>query len=81
MGFIATGGTYQHYLVIENQLKPIAGYFRAFVAPSYVYAHTTHFNQKNVVADSEVLGRIKTLANEVVYMQKKLKVSELEILN
>lgn len=26
MGFIATGGTYQHYLVIENQLKPIAGY-------------------------------------------------------
>ncbi|MSO09214.1 NADPH-dependent FMN reductase, partial [Bacillus paralicheniformis] len=32
MGFIATGGTYQHYLVIENQLKPIAGYFRAYVA-------------------------------------------------
>ncbi|MDC0703934.1 MULTISPECIES: NADPH-dependent FMN reductase [Priestia] len=81
MGFIATGGTYQHYLVIENQLKPIAGYFRAFVAPSYVYAHTTHFNQKNEVADPEVLGRIKNLANEVVYMQKKLQVSELEILN
>ncbi|MES9790166.1 NADH-dependent FMN reductase, partial [Priestia megaterium] len=51
------------------------------VAPSYVYAHTTHFNQKNEVADPEVLGRIKNLANEVVYMQKKLKVSELEILN
>ncbi|MFP7732217.1 NADPH-dependent FMN reductase [Priestia aryabhattai] len=81
MGFIATGGTYQHYLVIENQLKPIAGYFRAFVAPSYVYAHTTHFNQKNEVGDPEVLDRIKNLANEVVYMQKKLKVSELEILN
>jgi FAD reductase [NAD(P)H] len=73
MGFIATGGTYQHYLVIENQLKPIAGYFRAFVAPSYVYAHNDHFNQKNEVADQEVLDRINGLANEVVFMQKALK--------
>lgn len=37
VGFIATGGTYQHYLVIENQLKPIAGFFRSYVAPSHVY--------------------------------------------
>lgn len=69
MGFVANGGTYQHYLVIENQIKPIAGYFRAYVAPGYVYAHSDHFNQHNEIVDQEVLSRIANLANEVVQMQ------------
>lgn len=73
MGFVANGGTYQHYLVIENQLKPIAGYFRAHVAPGYVYAHTDHFNEQNEMVDLEVASRIKNLAEEVVQMQMALK--------
>jgi FAD reductase [NAD(P)H] len=73
MGFIATGGTYQHYLVIENQLKPIAGYFRAFTAPSYVYAHNDHFDKMNEIHDQDVLDRITHLAKELVMMQKALK--------
>jgi FMN reductase/FAD reductase [NAD(P)H] len=73
MGFVATGGTYQHYLVIENQLKPIAGYFRAYVAPSYVYLHDSHFNEKREIADPDVLQRIEKLAHEVVFMQQRLK--------
>lgn len=76
MGFVATGGTYQHYLVIENQLKPIAGFFRAFVAPGYVYVHNDHFNKDNEIIDQEVLNRITDLAKEVVHMQKALKSSE-----
>jgi FAD reductase [NAD(P)H] len=73
MGFIATGGTYQHYLVIENQLKPIAGFLRAFVAPGFVYANNDHFNQQNELVDQEVLQRVSALAEEVVFMQKALK--------
>jgi FAD reductase [NAD(P)H] len=73
IGFVATGGTWQHFLVIENQLKPIAGYFRAFVAPSYVYVHNEHFNQTNEIVDQDVLERISQLAEEVVNMQKALK--------
>lgn len=73
MGFVATGGTYQHYLVIENQLKPIAGYLRAYVAPGYVYVKDDQFNEKKEIIDSEVLNRIANLANEVVFMQKALK--------
>jgi FMN reductase/FAD reductase [NAD(P)H] len=73
MGFIATGGTYQHYLVIENQLKPIAGYFRAFVAPGFVYANNDHFSPKNKLIDKEVLERVTALSEEVVFMQKNLK--------
>lgn len=76
MGFVANGGTYQHYLVIENQLKPIAGYFRSFVAPGYVYAHPDHFNQQNEIVDADVLERIQNLAREVVLMQKSLKAGD-----
>ncbi|WHZ05201.1 NAD(P)H-dependent oxidoreductase [Neobacillus sp. YX16] len=73
MGFVATGGTFQHYLVIENQLKPIAGFFRAFVAPGYVYVNNDHFNKDNEIIDQEVLNRITDLAKEVVFMQEALK--------
>jgi FMN reductase/FAD reductase [NAD(P)H] len=73
IGFVATGGTYQHYLVIENQLKPIAGYFRSYVAPSYVYLHDSHFNELRQVADPEVIERIERLAQELVFMHKRLK--------
>jgi FAD reductase [NAD(P)H] len=73
IGFIATGGTYQHYLVIENQLKPIAGYFRAYTTPGYVYVHREHFNKENEIADTDVLKRIENLAAELVFMQKGLK--------
>jgi FAD reductase [NAD(P)H] len=69
MGFVANGGTYQHYLVVENQLKPIAGYFRSFVAPSFVYATPQHFNAQNELVDPDVRNRIKLLARELVYMQ------------
>ncbi|MBT2639719.1 NAD(P)H-dependent oxidoreductase [Bacillus sp. ISL-39] len=73
MGFVANGGTYQHYLVIENQLKPIAGYFRCFVAPSYVYANANHFNVDNEIIEKGVLERIHALAEELVIMQAGLK--------
>lgn len=75
MGFVATGGTYQHYLVVENQLKPIAGFFRAYVAPSYVYIHDDHFNSAKEIVDSDILSRIERLAGEVVFMQQRLKQS------
>ena len=78
MGFVATGGTYQHYLVIENQLKPIAGYLRAFVAPGSVYAHNDHFNAGNEIIDMDVLRRITDLSEEVVTLQKALTTTKKE---
>jgi FAD reductase [NAD(P)H] len=79
MGFVANGGTYQHFLVIENQLKPIASYFRAFVAPAYVYANYDHFNMENEIVDEGLLNRISYLADEVVHMHKSLKVNPVKI--
>jgi FAD reductase [NAD(P)H] len=74
MGFVATGGTYQHFLVVENQLKPIAGYFRCYVAPSHVYVHNDHFNLENKISDHSILHRLDSLADELIYMHKALRV-------
>lgn len=73
MGFVATGGTYQHYLVIENQFRPIAGFFRAYVAPNYVYLNSEHFGADNSVQDEQVLERLAKLAEELVFMHTQLK--------
>lgn len=70
MAFIATGGTYQHYLMIENQLKPIAGYFRSFVAPGSVYLHSDHFDVNGQIVDVSILKRFEDLAHEVVKMNQ-----------
>lgn len=78
MGFVASGGTYQHYLVIENQLKPIAGYFRAFVAPGFVYAHNDHFSPQNELVDVDVLKRISMLSEEVVCLHNALQTTKPE---
>ncbi|MFJ8257880.1 NADPH-dependent FMN reductase [Peribacillus asahii] len=72
MGFAANGGTYQHYLMIENQLKPIASYFRAYIAPSFVYANASHYNKQNEIDDEEIVTRIENLADELIHMQRGL---------
>lgn len=77
IGFLATGGTYQHYLVIEHQLKPIASYFRAYVDPNHVYLNTEHFNYQNEIADEAVLERLQRLGNNIVFMQNRLQKPEL----
>jgi FMN reductase/FAD reductase [NAD(P)H] len=73
VGLVATGGTYQHYLVVENQLKPILSYFRAYVVPGYTYVYSDHFDENNEITDPEVSGRISSLAEEVIFMQRSLK--------
>lgn len=59
--------------MIENQLKPIAGYFRAFTAPDYVYAHREHFNERNEIVDTGILEWIEALASQIVRMSRVLR--------
>lgn len=77
VGLIATGGTFQHYLVLENQLKPIAGYFRSYIAPGNVYLNDSHFNSNKEIIDEDTLFRLQELAKEMKFMQKQLDFKEL----
>ncbi|QDP41315.1 NADPH-dependent FMN reductase [Radiobacillus deserti] len=67
VGFVATGGTYHHYLAIEHQLKPLAGYFKAHVVPGNVYAHNEHFENKQLV-DEGIRSRLQELVISVVQL-------------
>ncbi|AYC28753.1 NADPH-dependent FMN reductase [Paenisporosarcina cavernae] len=70
VSIVANGGTYQHHLVIENQLKPILDYFRCFVTPNYVYTHTSHFDEQNRITEEDVHDRLRELARVFVkYME------------
>ncbi|TCP19532.1 FMN reductase/FAD reductase [NAD(P)H] [Scopulibacillus darangshiensis] len=73
VGYIATGGSYQHYSAVENQLRPILSYFRAYVAPGYTYVHSNHFNEKNEINSPEITGRISSLAKEILFLQKAIE--------
>ncbi|MBQ0138082.1 MAG: NAD(P)H-dependent oxidoreductase [Kurthia sp.] len=66
VSIVANGGTYQHHLVVENQLKPILDYFRALVTPNYVYTHSSHFNESNEIIDDNVHERLQELARVFV---------------
>lgn len=75
---VANGGTTQHHMVIEHQLKPILDYFRTLVTPNYVYTHSAHFNEQNEIIDEDVLARLDELARVFVHyceMSKHLKPS------
>lgn len=76
MGFVATAGNHQHYLVIENQLKPIAGYLNAYVPPSFVFAHNNHFNSQNEIVAPELLEQIELFSRQIVHMSKTFQQSK-----
>lgn len=66
VSIVANGGTQQHHLVIENQLKPILDYFRCLVTPNYVYTHSSHFDADNKITDEDVHNRLRELARVFV---------------
>ncbi|MEE1130596.1 MAG: NADPH-dependent FMN reductase [Caryophanon sp.] len=78
---VANGGTTQHHLVVEQQLKPILDYFRTLVTPNYVYTHSEHFNEQNEIIDEDVLSRLDELARVFVQyceMSRNLKPAAVE---
>ncbi|SFK37420.1 FMN reductase [Halobacillus dabanensis] len=76
VSIVANGGTLQHHLVVENQLKPILNYFRCMVTPNYVYTHTNHFSTHGELIDEDVRNRLKEMT--VVFDQYMQMSRELE---
>jgi FAD reductase [NAD(P)H] len=68
VGFVVAGGSYQHYLVVENQLKPIFGYLESYVAPKFIFGHDSQFDKEKNIIDDELYGRIDNLAELLIDM-------------
>ncbi|WP_223553299.1 NADPH-dependent FMN reductase [Lysinibacillus sphaericus] len=65
VSIVVTAGTSKHYLMIEQQLKPILAYMKAHIVPTYVFIEEKDFLRKVIVND-DVLFRLERLAEDTV---------------
>ncbi|CAM3879979.1 NADPH-dependent FMN reductase [Alkalicoccus chagannorensis] len=70
-GCIACSGTYHHFLVIENQLKPILSYLKAYSLPSYVYLHRDDFEGTTIV-NKDSSKRVDQMIEELLALATRL---------
>ncbi len=61
----ATGGSPLHGLVMEHQLRPLFGFFRAHTVPSAIYATEADFDQYELTSPL-VRERVQRAADEAV---------------
>jgi FMN reductase len=64
IGFIATGATEHHYLLINQEFGPIASFFGAYLVGG-VYINSSQFKNYEII-DQEIVKRLKVLGKAVV---------------
>ncbi|MFC4559422.1 NADPH-dependent FMN reductase [Virgibacillus kekensis] len=69
VGMVVTAGSAKHYLIAEQQLKPILSYMKAQMVQTYVFIEEMDFYRKEIVND-DVLLRIDRLAEDMVVLSK-----------
>lgn len=81
MAFAAAAGRAEHHLVVENQLKPIAGYLQAYVAPTYIFALPDSFDRENNVICSETLSNIDKMTDQIMNLGKVVNQERVDAIN
>lgn len=64
---VVTAGTAKHYLMVEQQLKPILSYMKAHIVPTYVFIEEKDFLRKEIVND-DILFRLERLVEDTVLL-------------
>lgn len=67
VSILVTAGTAKHYLMAEQQLKPILAYMKAHIVPSYVFIEEKDFLRKEIVND-DVLFRLERLVEDTLLL-------------
>lgn len=62
---VVSAGTSKHYLVAEQQLKPILAYMKAHIVPTYVFVEEQDMLRKEIISD-DVLFRMERLVEDTV---------------
>lgn len=65
VGLVATGATDDHYLAIDEQLRPLMGFFGAHAVGGSVYVDADQFEDEEV-ADGDIRDRLETLGPATV---------------
>ncbi|UTR07582.1 NAD(P)H-dependent oxidoreductase [Alkalihalobacillus sp. LMS6] len=72
VSIVVTAGSPKHYLVAEQQLKPILNYMKAQLVQTFVFAEEKDFHQKKIVND-DVLFRVGRLVEDTHLLTKTFK--------
>ncbi|MEI4770620.1 NADPH-dependent FMN reductase [Psychrobacillus sp. FJAT-51614] len=67
VSMLVTAGSPKHYLIAEQQLKPILSYMKAQIVQTYVFIEERDFHRKEIVSD-DVLFRIDRLVEDTVVL-------------
>ncbi|CAH0345986.1 NADPH-dependent FMN reductase [Bacillus sp. CECT 9360] len=67
VSMLVTAGTPKHYLIVEQNLKPILAYMKAQIVQTYVFIEEKDFHRKEIVND-DVLFRIERLVEDTVML-------------
>ncbi|KIL49515.1 NADPH-dependent FMN reductase [Jeotgalibacillus soli] len=67
VSIFVTAGSAKHYLVAEQQLKPILSYMKAQLVQSFVFIEEKDFHNKEIVND-DVFFRIERLVEDTVLL-------------
>ncbi|MBH5319495.1 NAD(P)H-dependent oxidoreductase [Paenibacillus sp. GSMTC-2017] len=67
VSMLVTAGTAKHYLMVEQQLKPILAYMKAHIVQTFVFIEEKDFLRKEIVND-DVLFRIERLVEDTVML-------------
>ncbi|NHM30643.1 NAD(P)H-dependent oxidoreductase [Neobacillus terrae] len=71
VSILVTAGSAKHYLVVEQQLKPIVSYMKGQIVQTYVFIEEKDFHNKQIVND-DVLFRIERLVEDTVLLTETL---------
>ncbi|WP_106768875.1 NADPH-dependent FMN reductase [Paenibacillus faecalis] len=67
VSMLVTAGSPKHFLIPEQQLKPILAYMKAQIVQTYVFIEDQDFQRKEIVND-DVLFRIERLVEDTVLL-------------
>jgi FMN reductase len=67
VSILVTAGSPKHYLIAEQQLKPILAYMKAQIVQTYVFIEEKDFYRKEIIND-DVLFRINRLVEDTVVL-------------
>ncbi|MGG4178643.1 NADPH-dependent FMN reductase [Virgibacillus pantothenticus] len=65
VSMVITAGSAKHYLIAEQQLKPILGYMKAQIVQTYVFMEEKDFYNQQIIND-DVVFRIERLVEDTV---------------
>lgn len=66
VSMLVTAGSSKHYLIAENQLKPILAYMKATIVPTYVFIEESDFLRREIIND-DIHFRLERLIEDTMY--------------